>query len=629
MAINDPERAEYPGLEKSIAPGNNTPSGNSNIKPIKAALKITLCYLVFGFLWIFFSDKILNELIHDQNTVILISMIKGWIYVILTGIIIFSLVYQALNRVKKEMLIREKAENELRNSEIQWRTALEGNNAVIYEIDLLSGRVFLSERWSELTGFPWDERPQTIQELLDACHPEDISGVNDSLDNYLQGLTPVYHVEYRIKTVTGYQWIYCRGKAIHDSEGRPVKIIGSEENIDSRKRAEHELKEAKEEAEAANQAKSLFLANMSHEIRTPMNGLFGLADLLTYTELNEAQKEYVGLIQHSANILLQIINDILDLSKIESGKLELENEDFNLREMAISTVKLFESAARQKGIDVIYSANSKIPASVNGDMGRLRQILINIISNAVKFTDQGVVVLKIVKLDETAEHVVLQFIVSDTGIGIPADKLGVIFDRFQQADLSTTKKYGGTGLGLAIVKHLARMMGGDVRVESELGTGSTFFVDIPLKKGKSLPKEIRTEKTHPKRKNSPFKILIAEDNEVNQKAIEQILKFKGYSFTTVDNGKKVLEKLAKNNFDLILMDVQMQEMDGLTATSIIREREQKTGEHIPIIALTAYALSGDREKCIRAGVDAYLVKPVKVKDLHQMIDQFIKVKELA
>jgi len=405
-----------------------------------------------------------------------------------------------------------------------------------------------------------------------------------------------------------------------------------------------QLKHTRDAAFAANHAKSELLARMSHEMRTPMNGVLGTADLLAHTQLNDVQNKYIRTIQKSGELLLVLINDVLDMAKIESGSFELDLHDYDLHDVVNTVVDNLQPVAGEKGIELNCTVEQTVPRYLCGDSHRLQQMLLNLVGNAVKFTEQGEVELHIFipKDGESAES--LRIDVRDSGIGIEPHRLEAIFDAFQQADGSVTRRFGGTGLGLSIARDIAQLMGGDVEVSSQSGKGSTFSIVLPINEAETQSIQQSSQKSHSSAERTldhdnatqtpptdhpmgeqaqasyplfnDCHLLVAEDNTVNQMLVEAILESLGVDYVIVADGQEALDAMAVQRFDLVLMDCQMPVVDGLSATAIARAR----GDTLPIIAVTANAMTGDRERCLEAGMDDYLTKPFKTEDIVRLLE---------
>lgn len=426
---------------------------------------------------------------------------------------------------------------------------------------------------------------------------------------------------------------------VKDIQGEAVGSIGIMRDVSIQKKTQTMLLEAKKVAEAASQAKTMFLANMSHEVRTPMNTILGMVDLTLDTELTTEQRDNLLTVKNAADILLSLLNDILDLSRVEAGKIQLESIEINVERIVRSVCKTMDILARNKGLKLQWVVDEAVPDMVKGDPVRIRQILVNLINNAIKFTKEGNIQVE-VKVDlKEEDKCELRFSVADEGVGIDKDNQKKIFEVFTQADVSTTRQFGGTGLGLSICKRLLELMGGRIWVESEKGRGSIFYFVVPyaIVKKEEVPEALQEEsiesqlmeqiskKKQPeevREKKEDLHILLAEDNLVNQKMTQKVLEKKGWKIAVANNGREVLDIFEKEAFDLILMDALMPVMDGLEATRKVRQMEQGSGKRIPIVALTARVMAGDRKKCLDSGMDGYVSKPIDRAQLYEVIQSF-------
>jgi Signal transduction histidine kinase len=433
---------------------------------------------------------------------------------------------------------------------------------------------------------------------------------------------------------------------ILNERGELASILCQVQDITKNIESEKELKKAKSAAEEANSSKSKFLANMSHEIRTPINGIMGMTDLALMTDLTDEQKEYLNMVKTSSRHLLDIVNDILDISKIEAGKFKLDLVSFNLEEKIKKLIKNFSILAEEKFIEVMYFIDPRLSdIDIISDPLRLNQILMNLLSNALKFTEKGTIILCAKRIQAPEGVIRAQFSVSDTGIGIPENKMDKLFKNFSQVDDSYTKKYGGTGLGLAISKQIVNMMNGDIWVNSTKGQGSCFYFTAefsPADNNHSTTtdnNESQLYKENFQYNNDidnyytisedesvdPYSktILIVDDNEINQRLISSLLAKKGYNYISAFNGNEALEILECQIVDLILMDIQMPELNGLKTTMAIRDTENTLGIHIPIIAMTAYAMMGDKENFLNSGMDDYISKPIDFQTFYDIIEKYL------
>jgi len=522
--------------------------------------------------------------------------------------------------IARDITERKQAEEALRTSENLYRLLADNVHDVIWTTDSELKPRYVSPSFSHLTGFAREEALSTIYGKI--ILPSPFMANCSPLPSLAEQLP--LHWESEVRTGSGETiWVESIASLLPESSQRFAGIIGVTRDITSRKRIVNELQAAKEQAFAANKAKSEFLANMSHEVRTPMNGVLGMLQLLQMTELDDEQHEYIDTAMESGKSLLTIINDILDYAKIEAGKLPLTPEEFQIREVVRTLINSFRTAVNPRKVKLISEVAPDVPEFLVADHIRIRQILYNIVGNAVKFTERGEIRISLGLADMPAGNKVhLTCSIADTGIGVPDNIGDKLFEPFTQIESPRQKKIKGTGLGLSIVRQLVMLMNGTVSLQrnSVGGTTVTFTLVVDRGSGQSV-KNILTAPTpiltSPSRRLSA---LIVEDEQINQQILQAILVKLGHRPTVAENGYAALDLLESRHFDIVLMDVQMPELDGLETTRIIRNSHDfKDIRDIPIVALTAYAMAGDKDKCLDAGMNGYLAKPVDIKKLEKIL----------
>lgn len=514
--------------------------------------------------------------------------------------------------ISHDITDRKKAAAEIRRSRDEWERTFDAMSDLIFIIDDHHTILHINQSALDALGV---QRDDALNQKCYAC----MHGLAHAPDFCPQQQTLKDHGEHIVEALVERldRQFQITTTPILDSDGNYLATVHVAHDITERKQYERELELARQSADSANQAKSEFLANMSHEIRTPMNGVIGMSQLLRFTELTPEQDEYLGSIETSAESLLSLINDILDLSKIESGKIELEYLDFSLRKSIQDVISTQISRIHQKHLQISTDVEEALPELLLGDQLRIKQILLNLLGNAVKFTQQGGITIAAVMTSQINDQCTVRITVSDTGIGIAEDALDKVFAPFTQADNSTTRQFGGTGLGLTICQSLAELMGGRIWAESVAGEGSSFHLELPfIVRQQTSTAEEKTARQVPAWRGSALHLLVVEDQPLNARFVVALLSKLGHQATCVENGVLALNVWRTGRFDAILMDIQMPVMGGEEATRLLRMEEQQRGDgHIPIIALTAHALRGDRERLLANGFDGYLSKPVTAQVL--------------
>ncbi len=516
----------------------------------------------------------------------------------------------------------EQARAAFEASERQYRLLAENASDVVFRLTGDGRLAWLSPSITTLMG--WTPEELEGSPFIDFVHPDDhplVSGGRPHPGN----------LEVRVRTREGtWRWVSVKFRSLRAPDGTLLSRVGGWRDIQTEVETREALRTARDTADAANRAKSDFLSSMSHEIRTPMNGIIGAAQLISDTALSAEQREYLDIITGSSDNLLSLINDVLDLSKIESGKLELEDKSFSLRRTIADVVRAHATVWKQKGLHVTTEFVDDVPDQLRGDPLRIKQILLNFLGNAIKFTPHGSITLTASVAQRRGSIAELVLAVKDSGIGISPAGLRKLFQPFVQADASISRRFGGTGLGLSICTRLVGLMKGQIWAESEEGRGSTFFVRLPLQVEEVAPEADTTQHALPRQpRGRALRVLLVDDVKTNLFLATRILERAGHSVVTAENGSEAVQAVKREHFDVVLMDVQMPVMDGLEATREIREWERHRAWRVPIMALTARAMENEREEILSQGFDAYLPKPIVVSSLMQELERCVGAKQAA
>ena len=530
-------------------------------------------------------------------------------------------VKRAYDHKRKEERLRA-AETEIR----RLSSALSKTNNAVFIADTSGKITWVNEGFSIMTGYSFEDVKGTSAEILQQGKKTYLSPGTESLLSLIKERKPIFY-ETKNYTKAGKEyWVLSSITPMLNEKGEIQEIVVIDSDISLRKKAEqdlvgalNELTNAKKQVEELMKAREQFFMNMSHEIRTPVNAIVGFADLMQQTSLSPEQEKYNGAIRISGDNLLVIINDLLDFSKIKAGKLTFEKVPLKLSQVVSTAAEILLSKAIEKNIRLSKNIDKNIPDNLTGDPTRLSQILLNLLGNAIKFTDKGEIKIEVDILTQNEKSIELMFTVSDTGIGIPEEKLNVIFNEFTQASIDTSRKYGGTGLGLAIVKQLVEMQGGKIEIKSKVDEGSVFTFNLTFGKNGEYHERGDPESKYPEKKLRPFreglKVLVVEDNHLNQMLVEKYLTDWKCQVELAENGLIAIQKLQEKDFDIILMDIQLPEMDGYAATSHIRNKMPSSKSSTPILAMTAHAIEAEQHKCKATGMNGYISKPFNSRTL--------------
>ena len=535
----------------------------------------------------------------------------------------------AVHRESNSRLLAEEALDEARD---RLQLAVDAAGLALWDWQLPSTQVFLTARWGELLGDIAADGYWEANDLRARLHPDDFEPLRDQVMGLLGGRSQRAVLQHRVRTSEGWRWVETQAMvAEHDTKGQPLRLMGTLADIGERKRIEENSERARVLTEQASRAKSEFLANISHEVRTPLNAFMGLTRMLMDSPLNADQSSWLAMMDNSAHELLDLLNNILDLSRIEAGQLDIENVRFDLHQALEQAIVPYAEQAEEKGLEFQFGLPPALPQWVTGDAVRLRQVLNNLLSNAIKFTPRGGRIEVRIRALEAPDggQQRLQLQVRDSGVGIAPEHHATVFDAFTQADASTARPYGGSGLGLAICARLARLMGGDIELQSDAGQGSNFTLTLPMRELDPGPLSASAELLEVSQAGGRYVglvVLLAEDHPVNELMMRQLLLRLGCIVRVARGGVHAVAQWEQGGIDLVLMDVQMPGMSGLQATKEIRDIETRRKlVRTPIVAVTANAMAGDREACLASGMDGYTAKPVSPQALIKEMDRVLKI----